>query len=115
MNSELIEKTEKFGEEVIRFCRNVCQDNITQTLTIQLVKAATNIGATIVKTDGNLTQSNLINRLNVCREFCFETKHWIRMIAEADSDSREAGRELWKETQELVVIFTDLIVKFSKK
>ena len=38
-----------------------------------------------------------------------ETKHWLRMIARAEPTRKEAARPLWKEAQELRLIFSAII------
>ncbi len=94
MNAELIEKSQKFGERVIRFCKDIKIDPITQTLVTEIVQSSTTIGALLVKVDGNVDSKTVITRLKSCKSYCLETKHWLRMIAEADSNTKEIGREL---------------------
>ncbi len=106
---DLIEKSEKFGEKVIRFCKEVKRDVITQPLITQLVGSATSIGASIVKAEGTIESRMFVSRIKSCKAYCAETKHWIRMIAEADFDTKENGRELWKDTQELENSFTKIL------
>jgi hypothetical protein len=38
-----------------------------------------------------------------------ETKHWLRMIARAEPTRKEPARPLWKEAQELRLIFSAII------
>jgi len=47
----LEERTAKFGENIILFCRTITQDSITRPLLSQLVSSATSIGA-------NYTEAN---------------------------------------------------------
>lgn len=115
MNAELIEKSQKFGEKVIRFCKDIKIDAITQTLITEIVQSSTAIGASIVKVDGNMDSRTVMSRLKSCKAYCLETKHWLRMIAEADSDTKEQGRELWKDAQELENFFTKMIMNSNLK
>ena len=115
MNAELIEKSQKFGEKVIRFCKEVKLDAITQSLITEIVQSATSIGALIVKAEGNVDSRTYVRRLDSCKAYCLETKHWLRMIAEADSETKEKCRELWKEAQELENIFTKMLLNSNLK
>ena len=54
MNAELIEKSQKFGEKVIRFCKEVKLDAITQSLITEIVQQLQSIlfgNKTLVKND----------------------------------------------------------------
>ncbi len=42
---DLEERTAKFGEDVIKFCKKIPRDYITIPLITQLVKAGTSVGA----------------------------------------------------------------------
>ena len=42
---DLEERTAKFGEAIIKFCKKVPVNPITQPLIVQLVKCGTSIGA----------------------------------------------------------------------
>ncbi len=42
---DLEERTAKFGEDIIKFCRTIKQDTITNPLISQLVRSSTSVGA----------------------------------------------------------------------
>ncbi len=44
-------------------------------------------------------------RISVCKREAKESKHWLRMIAVAVPTSKEEARTLWREAQELNLIF----------
>jgi len=48
-NYDLEERTAKFGEDVIRFCRKIARSPVADPLINQLVKAGTSVGQIIVK------------------------------------------------------------------
>ncbi|MFA5871010.1 MAG: hypothetical protein WC842_03975 [Candidatus Paceibacterota bacterium] len=45
MNYDLEERTARFGENIIVFCKSILRHPITQPLVVQLVRSATSIGA----------------------------------------------------------------------
>jgi len=49
--------------------------------------------------------------MGISRKESKETKHWLRMIAFALPSLKEEARELWKEAQELNLIFSAIIRK----
>jgi four helix bundle protein len=48
---DLEERTAKFGEDVIKFCKKVPRGTITNPLITQLVKAGTSVGANYSEAD----------------------------------------------------------------
>jgi len=48
-NYDLEERTVKFGEDVIKFCKGMPRNELTRRIIDQLVGCATSVGQTIVK------------------------------------------------------------------
>ena len=103
---DLEERTAKFGERVIGFCRSIKYDPVTTPLINQLVRSATSIGANYMEANGASSKKDFGNKIYLCKKESQETKHWLRMIGSyADGDKKEQLRALWKECQELTLIF----------
>ena len=102
---DLEERTAKFGEEVIRLCKTLKQDAITRPLISQLVRSATSIGANYMEANGASSRKDFQNKIYICKKEAQETKHWLRMLAICLPQDKEQLRTLWKETQELTLIF----------
>lgn len=111
----LEERTAVFGENIIRFCRGIKQDAITASLVNQLIRSATSIGANYMEANGASSKKDFRNKIFICKKESQETRHWLRMIAEAASSHKEEARRLWKECQELVLIFQRIISSTDKK
>lgn len=47
----MAERTAKFGEEVIKFCKKIARSPITDPLINQLVKCGTSVGANYTEAD----------------------------------------------------------------
>lgn len=108
---DLEERTAKFGEEVIKFAQTINKNEITKPLIGQLVRSATSIGANYMEADGAESRKDFIHKLGICKKECKETKHWLRMIATADLISKDKCQNLWRECQELTLIFSAIINK----
>lgn len=102
---DLEERTAKFGEDVIKFCRSVKQDTITRDLTDQLIRSATSIGANYMEANGASSKKDFRNKAHICKKEAQETQHWLRMLSAALPDRRDELRTLWQEAHELVLIF----------
>ena len=108
---DLEERTAKFGEAVIVFCKSVHKDPITIPLISQLVRSSTSIGANYCEADGAVSKKEFRHKIATCRKEAHETKHWLRMIAAANDTQWEQARKLWSEARELHLIFAAIYRK----
>jgi len=111
---DLEERTAKFGEGVIRFCKIIPKNEITSPLIVQLVKAATSIGANYCEADDAESGKDFKHKIGIAKKEARETKHWLRMIATACPELKEEARILWQETKELHLIFNSIVNKIKK-
>ncbi len=111
---DLEERTARFGEEVIRFAQTISKNEITKPLIGQFVRSSTSIGANYMEADGAESRKDFIHKLGICKKECKETKHWLRMIAIADPVAKDKCQNLWRECQELTLIFSAIINKTKK-
>jgi four helix bundle protein len=105
----LEDRTGKFGENVIKFCRSVAQDAITKPIISQLVRSDTSIGANYMEANGASSKKDFKNKVYICKKEAQETKHWLRMIVQCVPNRKEELRGLWKECQELTLIFGKIV------
>jgi four helix bundle protein len=106
---DLEERTAKFGENIIRFCKTVPYNAITRPLISQLVRSATSIGANYCEGDDAQTKKEFRYKMGLCRKESRETKSWLRMIAAASDKNVEQSRVHWQEAKELHLIFVAII------
>ena|SRR3989339_1224914 len=111
MSYDLEDRTAKFGEEVIRFCKTIKQDVISRPIISQIVRSATSIGANYCEANGASSKKDFRNKIHICKKEAQETKHWLRMIAQCEANKKEELTKLWKEGQELTLIFGKIVSK----
>lgn len=112
---DLEDRTARFGEEVIRFCKRIAFTPITEPLVRQIVRSGTSIGANYCEADDAVSGKEFRQKIGICKKESRETKHWLRMIAVADEQHTEQARTLWREANELTLIFASIFRKLSTK
>jgi len=110
-NYDLEERTAKFGEEVILWCRRLPKDDVTKRLIPQLVAAGTAIGSNYCEADCAESNKDFIHKMAIANKEAKESKHFVRMLAKACPAYAQEGRDLWEEGHELNLIFTTIIKK----
>ena len=114
-NYDLEERTAKFGEDLIEFCRALSQDAATKPIISQCIRSGTSIGANYMEANGASSKKDFRNKIFICKKESQETKHWLRMLAKCFPERKEKVRKLWKECQELTLIFQKITSSLDKK
>lgn len=102
---DLEERTAKFGEKIISFCKQLKKDVIILPLMNQLIRAATSIGANYCEANNASSKKDFRNKIFICKKEAQETKYWLRMMAQAVPTQKDEIKVLWKECHELTMIF----------
>ena len=108
---DLEERTAKFGENVIKFCKKIPRNTITTPLITQLIKAGTSVGANYCEADDAESKKDFKHKIVIVKKESRESKHFIRMIFEAVPEMKEEGQVLKQEAQELNLIFNSIFHK----
>lgn len=102
---DLEERTAKFGERIIALCRKVKKDSLSESVLNQLIRSGTSIGANYMEANGASSKRDFRNKIFICKKESQESKHWLRMLKSFSPDQLPIIEELWKEAQELTLIF----------
>jgi four helix bundle protein len=105
---DLEERTAKFAEETIKICKKTTASHITKPIISQLIRSGTSIGANYMEANGASSRKDFRNKIFICKKEAMETKYWLRMLSKAEINTLEDCRKLWKEAQELTLIFSKI-------
>jgi four helix bundle protein len=106
---DLEERTAKFGEDVIAFLKTVPRDAINIPLISQVVRSATSVGANYMEADGAESKRDFQHKIAICKKEAKETRHWFRMLGKTNPEKMDDCRRLWKEANELALIFSSIL------
>jgi four helix bundle protein len=112
---DLEERTARFGEKIIEFVKKIPQNPLNTPLISQVIRAGTSIGANYQEADGAESKRDFKHKISICKKESKETKHWLRMIAKANEEKIDGCRELWREAQELTLIFSSILRSCDNK
>jgi len=63
-----------------------------------------------MEADGAQSRKDFRQKISICKKEAKETKHWLRMIAKANPSRRDECQKLFKEAQELSLIFSSILL-----
>lgn len=110
---DLEERTAKFGEKTIAFCKKLPRDIITIPLITQLIKCGTSVGANYCEADDAESKLDFKHKIGICKKESREAKHFIRMIVVSYPVIKQEATSLWLEAKELNLIFNKIYQKVS--
>ncbi len=108
---DLEERTAKFSEEIIKFAQKIPKNPITLPIINQIIRAGTSVGANYLEADDAESKKDFIHKIGISKKESRETKHWLRMTVIAVPELKDEARKLWREAQELNLIFAAIIRK----
>jgi four helix bundle protein len=115
MDYDLEERTARFGEDVIIFCKTINNNNIISPLVKQFIRSSTSIGANYMEANQASSKKDFINKIRICQKEANESKQWARMISKAENEHKEKCRKLWTEAHELTLIFAKISKSCKEK
>ncbi|PJC22321.1 four helix bundle protein [candidate division WWE3 bacterium CG_4_9_14_0_2_um_filter_48_10] len=112
---DLEERTARFGEAIIDFAKKVSRNPVTIPIISQLIRAGTSVGANYCEADDASSKKDFNHKITTCKKEARESKFWLRMVAKVCSELRDEAKELWKEANELHLIFASILRSSKKK
>lgn len=111
----LEERTAKFGEDIIKFAKNIKKDAISLPIINQMVRAGTSIGANYSEADDAESKKDFQHKIGICKKESRESKHWLRMAVVIQPELKDEARKLWQEAKELNLIFNSINNKLRNR
>lgn len=108
---DLEERTSKFAEHILNFSKTVTKTIQTKPLLDQLIRAGTSIGSNYCEADCAESRKDFEHKLGICKKKAKETRYWLRLIAKNSPETTTQARILWREANELHLIFIAIINK----
>ena len=102
---DLVERTARFGVEVVQFAKRISSTAVTRPLISQFVRSGTSVGANYCEANDAESKADFRHKIGLCRKESAETKYWLRMISTAEPALRDDAAVLWQEARELNLIF----------
>jgi len=117
IKNEFMERCYRFSITIIKLTKELPEKRVYWTVSDQLVRSATSIGANIIEGKSASSKRDFIKYYEIALKSANETKYWLGLLRDAlDADKNEINR-LMKETTELAKILAAslLTMKGNKK
>ena len=115
MEYDLEERCGKFAESIIDLVKNVKINEINKRIITQVVGPGGSVGANYCEATEAESKKKFIHKMSIAKKEIKETKHWLRLLARSNPETKVEIRLIWKEAQELLFIFSKSIKTCREK
>jgi len=110
-NNIILDKAFKFSIRIVKLYKYLCNEKKEYTLSKQLLRSGTSIGANINEAQAAQSTNDFISKLSIANKEARETKYWIDLLIATDyiSLSDNHTKSLNNEIIEINKILTSII------
>ncbi len=103
-NNVVQEKSYAFAVRIVKVYKYLCEEKKEFTLSKQLLRSGTSIGANIEEAIGGQSKKDFFAKLTISYKEARETKYWIRLLTDTGYLSKEETKSLLSDIEELLKI-----------
>jgi four helix bundle protein len=112
---EFIYRLVRFSIRTIKLCEELKQRKFFYSITDQLIRSATSIGANVVEAKAASSKRDYLKYFEIALKSANETKYWLLLVREVDKKDRDIVKDLMKETEEISNIIAKGILTMKGK
>lgn len=107
----ITDRTFNFATRIVNLCKVLDEDpGVARTLSKQLIRSGTSIGANVEESQAAQSTADFINKLEIALKEARETRYWLRLIIASELVPENRLLPLLGETDELIKIIAAIIV-----
>jgi four helix bundle protein len=115
IKNEFMERCYNFSIAVIKLTIKLPEKRVYWTVSDQLIRSATSIGANIIEGKSASSKKDFIRYYEIALKSANETKYWLGLLRDAlDADKTETNK-LMHETTELAKILAAIVITMKGK
>ncbi len=113
--SNLLIRTKQFGSEIIKFSLDLPRNPAGFTISDQLLRAATSIGANLIEAQEAVSNKDFLYKISFALKEAKETKYWLELVELSLLPGNGKLALLLRECEEIVKILVATLKKLKQK
>ena len=109
MNKAIQDKSFDFAVRIVNLCKYLQTEQKEYTLTRQLLRCGTSIGANVAESQQAQSRADFISKLNIALKESYETDYWLRLMHETQYLSSDEFQSIIADCQELEKLLISII------
>lgn len=103
-----------FAVRIVKLCKHLRGTKKEYTLSKQVLRSGTSIGANIAEAQQAQSRADLISKLNIALKEAVETDYWLRLLQATEYLSEVEFSSIYSDCTELIKMLT-AIIKSAKQ
>jgi len=113
--NKFIKRLIKYSVDITFFTNEIRSTKIPWSISDQLIRSATSIGANVVEAKSSSSRKDYIKFFEIALKSANETKYWLIVIDECLKGSNDKIKQLYKEVDEISKILGSSILTLKNK
>lgn len=114
MEQTVERKSFLFAVRIVKLCKYLRSAQKEHTLSKQLLRSGTSIGANIAEAEQAQSRADFISKMNIALKEAVETNYWLRLLEATNYLSESEFLSIYSDCRELEKMLT-AIVKTAKQ
>jgi len=108
--ADIRERTFTFALRVVKLCQTLdASTGVQRTLSRQLLRSATSIGANVEEAHGSQSKADFTAKLSIACKEARETHYWLRLLTASELIAEKRLQDLTDEANQLIAILTTIV------
>ncbi len=112
----ITDRTKEFAIRIVKACTFLSiQSDVCRTLSRQLLRSGTSIGANVREAQSAQSDKDFVNKLEIALKEARESQYWLEILIESDMVKSEKFAPLLQEANEIGKILVASTAKLKQK
>lgn len=112
----ICERTFEFATRIVKLCQELDKiQGVSRTLSNQLLRSGTSIGANVEEAQAGQSRADFINKNAIALKEARETHYWLRLLIATSIMSKNRLSGLLDEASEIKLVIGSIIVSTKRK
>ena len=113
---DIKERTFEFAVRIVKLCQHLDKTpGACRTLSGQLLKAGTSVGANVEEAQTGQSRPDFISKNSIALKEARESHYWLRILIAADIMPEKTLAELRDEAEEIKLILGSIVVRTKRR
>jgi four helix bundle protein len=109
LKSQVYEKAYQFAIRIVNAHKYLSQEKKEFTLSKQLLRSGTSIGANIAEANGAISPAEFSAKMSIAYKECLETKYWLSLLKDTEYIEEKAFESIYSDADEIGKILFSII------
>jgi len=114
-NNVVKEKSYAFAVRIVKLYKYLCDEKKEFTLSKQLLRSGTSIGANLEEAIGGHTDKDFMAKMSISYKECRETHFWLRLLNDTDYLTKIEFVSIIKDCDELLKLLGSIIKTMKER